>query len=354
MKRQARARGLILIALILLTAASCAVKREVPRVEIEVEPLILEEKLPELRDAQIIDSALLIEKADKLRANGQLEQAIAIYKQVCHLVGEESICIEAAIKRAQCLVELDRAHEAEKMLEALNERIQDVSTKLDVIEELASLEEMLGNFAQAAELRALATELSQSNPILRFHHEVRLALNLYLLGKPEAEELMDSLIAEAEQMKWHRLPIAREDEAALYFYRAEFIRERFEAIEFHGTDKVLEAQLEEKVSLLYRAKKLYIRAITTHHPLWMSAALYRLGGMYEDFYHTVMNAPIPPMKQEEKKEYIQMLEEKVSLVREKAAWLYRKNLRLANQLRIDNEWVEKSKKALRKLEKRHP
>lgn len=351
MSALARKNGPLLAIAIFFAMAACAPKRELPRIETKLPPIILQEKLPELTEAQIIDSAVLIEKADALKNEGNFEQAEAIYRQVCQFVGTEPICLEAELKRADCLVKLQRVDEAKKILNELTAQIQDVSMRLEVLEQLASLEEALGNFSRAVELRAEASDLSKSNPILNFHHRVRLALNLVQLKKPQAESLLDSLIKEAEYMQWHRLPIEREDEAALYFHRAEFIKTKHDSIKFRGTDKEMEEQVTRKAELLYDAKKMYIRAIKTHHPLWMSAALYRIGEMYEEFYYAVMEAPVPPMKLDEKKEYVQMLEEKVSLVKEKAVWLYRKNLRLAEQLGIENEWIDKSKEALKRLTK---
>lgn len=351
MSTLARTNGPVSAIAILLMIVACAPKRELPKIETKFPPIILQEKLPELTEAQIIDSAVLIEKADTLKSEGNFEQAEAIYRQVCQLVGIEPICLEAELKRADCLVKLNRVDEAKQTLIELTAQVQDVPMRLEVLDQLASLEEALGDFSKAVELRTEASNLSASNPTLNFHHRVKLALNLVKLKNSQAESLLDSLIKEAEYMQWHKLPINSEDEASLYFYRAEFIKTRHDSIKFRGTDKEMEEQVTKKAELLYDAKKLYIRAIRTHQPLWMSASLYRIGEMYEEFYNAVMNAPIPPMKLEEKREYMQMLEEKVSLVKEKAIWLYRKNLKLAEQLGIDNEWIDKSKEALNRLTK---
>jgi len=85
--------------------------------------------------------------------------------------------------------------------------------------------------------------------------------------------------------------------ASAAFTLAETIRLRSEAIDIPLAEvEAQHAVLERRAALLLQAQRAYFDAIRLTDAYWASAAGYRIGAMYEELWHAIMAAPVPPPK----------------------------------------------------------
>ncbi len=83
--------------------------------------------------------------------------------------------------------------------------------------------------------------------------------------------------------------------AATNYVLAETLRSRSEAIAIPlGTVAEVRPVLERRAQLLLRAQRAYFDTIGRTDPEWASAAGYRIGNMYDTFWHALTAAPVPP------------------------------------------------------------
>jgi tetratricopeptide (TPR) repeat protein len=83
--------------------------------------------------------------------------------------------------------------------------------------------------------------------------------------------------------------------AATNYVLAETLRLRSEAIEIPvGTVPEVRPVLERRAQLLLRAQRAYFDTIGRTDPEWASAAGYRIGSMYDTFWHALTEASVPP------------------------------------------------------------
>ena len=113
------------------------------------------------------------------------------------------------------------------------------------------------------------------------------------------------------------------------------------SIELTGDAGALSEALHEKAAAFIEAREFYTNAVRSYEPTWVTAALYKLGLGYELFYRAVLAVPDPPeLTDAERPAYRRALLEKMHPALEKALTLYRRNLEIAADLRVSNEWIE--------------
>jgi tetratricopeptide (TPR) repeat protein len=85
-------------------------------------------------------------------------------------------------------------------------------------------------------------------------------------------------------------------------------------------------------------------------PETLSASLYQIGEVYEEFRNAILAAPIPPgLSDVEHEEYIFLLEEKAAPYEEEASLSHESNLRKAAKFGYFNVWVKKSWEKLKEM-----
>lgn len=83
--------------------------------------------------------------------------------------------------------------------------------------------------------------------------------------------------------------------AATHYVLAETLRRRSEDIAIPvGTVPEVRPVLEQRAQLLLRAQRAYFDTIRDTDPEWAAAAGYRIGNMYDTFWHALREAPVPP------------------------------------------------------------
>jgi TolA-binding protein len=136
---------------------------------------------------------------------------------------------------------------------------------------------------------------------------------------------------------------------ALYLLGEIAFRE-YERIQFDADPKKLRGALERKSRKLEEARAVYLEAVALGDPEWATAALYRVGDAYERFAKAMRTAPVPKeLKEAEQQVYREELEKVVVVVEEKALDAYRGGYQKALQLGIYNEFTQKLRQALGRL-----
>jgi tetratricopeptide (TPR) repeat protein len=128
------------------------------------------------------------------------------------------------------------------------------------------------------------------------------------------------------------------------FRQAERLYKEFEDVELEFPQSVLKKRLEEKGKALNTAQEVYFEIFQKmKSPRWASAAAYRVGNMYDKFYQSIRDLPLPKgLNEQQKMEYRFFLDERAAPVQEKAVSAYSRARKVALELRAYNEWSRKS------------
>lgn len=123
----------------------------------------------------------------------------------------------------------------------------------------------------------------------------------------------------------------------------------FEDIKFKLPVERMEKDLDDKIQLFQQAQGLFIRTIRKGHPYWTTASRYQIANMYEAFYADLLASEIPELTDEEAELYFEELREKLRPLMEQALQYYEKTIILSERQGVDNEYTERTQKALERL-----
>jgi TolA-binding protein len=142
--------------------------------------------------------------------------------------------------------------------------------------------------------------------------------------------------------------------AQAHFYVGEIYRLRYEAAKLDaskGVDK-LAVDLEEKSQLLLKAQGYYLQSIRVGNGEWITASGAQIGLLYENMYEHMVNAPVPPeFDEEEAQVYRQEVRKKIRMLLIKSINFYEQTLEAAERTGSQNEFVERTRENLRKVQK---
>lgn len=134
------------------------------------------------------------------------------------------------------------------------------------------------------------------------------------------------------------------------FRLAERVDARYRAIRLQLPMERMARLLDEKAAQLKLVEDAYSKVVLFKDPFWSSAALHKIGEAYQEFANALFDAPIPPELTEEEAEIYRFeLEDQAFPIEEKAMQYWRRNLDLAIELGISNEWVQLSRERLIRL-----
>ncbi len=140
--------------------------------------------------------------------------------------------------------------------------------------------------------------------------------------------------------------------AQAQFFLGEIYRLHYESVQLDpdkGVDQ-LARDLEYKAELLLSAQGHYLRSIRIGNGYWATAAGTQIGGLYENLYHHMVNAPAPKeLDQEEAEVYRQELRKKIRVLMTKAINIYERTLEAAERIGAQNPFVAKSRESLEKM-----
>jgi TolA-binding protein len=134
------------------------------------------------------------------------------------------------------------------------------------------------------------------------------------------------------------------------FYLAEVAHRQYQLLPVRLPQQKLEADLEAKARMLLLAQQRYVDAMRVKHSEWATAAGFRIGSLYREFYDDLVGAPVPESLQGEKKDvYLEEVKKKVRNLLVKAIAFHEKNVLMAERIGEKNDWVRRSTAQLDEL-----
>jgi len=240
----------------------------------------------------------------------------------------------------------------EKYMETFPERddIRDVKLKLAYLEKKRDApEKALERFQSFADRDDLKPE-----EVVEISTQIGLLMEK---TKPDDwKERSDERFTEAyetwtEELEGDKKQATRDYAAHARFRQAERLYQKFEDVELEFPQSTLKKRLEEKGKKLNEAQEAYFEINDTKSPIWASAASYRIGEMYGQFYQGIYDLPLPQgLNEQQKMDYRMFLDERAAPIQEKAVEAYRNAWQLALDLRAYNEWSRRSAEKISELE----
>jgi tetratricopeptide (TPR) repeat protein len=225
--------------------------------------------------------------------------------------------LDAAMQSATCLYFLERYDEAGAILHVLAGRHdlpESVRLQAQVDEAVCLVEE--GKLADA-------------------EHELREALRSYQTDR--AEQVMPEDVAGKAE-----------------FFMGEIYRAYFTAIKLDPAGNIdqLGKDLEAKAEELLSAQGHYLRAIRIGSPRWATASGYRIGGLYEELYNAMIEAPIPTdLDADQKAFYREELKRRIRVLVTKSINIYDQTLAAASRIGEDNPFVSQTHESLERMKR---
>lgn len=110
----------------------------------------------------------------------------------------------------------------------------------------------------------------------------------------------------------------------------------------------LETALDRKAELLLEAQRWLLKAVrVSASARWASRSLATLARAYRDFHGALLRVPLPPdLSEPERKVYVEELRGAIAPLLDEAAWIDGRNVRMASQFGLLDEWVEESRSRL--------
>ena len=134
------------------------------------------------------------------------------------------------------------------------------------------------------------------------------------------------------------------------FYLAEITHAQYKLLPVRLPQRRLEDDLEAKARMLLLAQQRYLDAIRVKHSEWATAAGFRIGSLYREFYDDLVGAPVPEaLKGEAREIYQAQVRKKVRNLLVKAVSFHEKNLLMAERTGEKNDWVKRSTAQLDEL-----
>jgi TolA-binding protein len=142
------------------------------------------------------------------------------------------------------------------------------------------------------------------------------------------------------------------DQANFYAAKAQFMManytfEDWDALTIEGSLEQQKKRLEEKLEGAKDVRKEFDKVFKYKNLEWTLAANYRVGSLYQNFATSLYNVPIPfEPGTEEYNIYITQLEDYAIPFEDKAIERYEKNIQIARDEKVVNEWTKKTLKQL--------
>jgi len=220
----------------------------------------------------------------------------------------------------------------------------------EVVFQMGKAEENAGRDKQAADLyrRYLGRAHNADHRVQGF---VALAKIDAKLGDDHGA---DEALAEAVSMgKHHARELGVDGKYAAAharYLQGERVLAKFDKIEIQGDVKQLSKRLKQKAELLKQASQIFLDTVSLGVAEWTTAALYQIGRTYESFAKAMREAPAPAgLSDADKDAYQQQIEEFVVPIEERSLDAYENGWKKATDLGIYNQWTQKMREALGRL-----
>jgi TolA-binding protein len=134
------------------------------------------------------------------------------------------------------------------------------------------------------------------------------------------------------------------------YLQGDAVLREYEAIRIEGDVAGLRQRLEQKSRMLQRAASIYAEVVQFRVAEWVTAALFQVGHIFEEYAEALRAAPIPEgLNEEERQSYQDQLAVAIVPIEERALEAFEGGYQKAIELRIYNEWTAKLREALTRL-----
>jgi tetratricopeptide (TPR) repeat protein len=269
--------------------------------------------------------------------------AFNIYRKIIDKFPASDYSILSYYNAGLCLEKLGEYEKAAQYYLATSELISpEAALALDVAVHLGGVYEQTSRWSLAAETFAELLARRDLPEEDRWRFEARRFIALaFLEGDDDALDELDSFAKRYTKYLEKRKEFDNTWLARARFTLGEVYYQQFTAVTLTLPQEKLRDDLERKAELLLRAQSHYMKTLQIKNLEWATAAVYRIGSAYEEFYHALNNAPVPPELDEEEKEvYLEELRLATEPVRTKAIMAYDRIIRFSNQLAIRTDWVD--------------
>ena len=210
----------------------------------------------------------------------------------------------------------------------------------------------LEQYDQAVEVLTAIADRSDLGPDKRIEARVQAGVCQLEMGKKdEAEATLRAVLT-----FWQGLPdkdlVDDYYPAQAQFFLGEIYRLHFESMALDGTKSTakLAEDLEYKSELLLSSQGHYLRAIRIGNGYWATAAGAMIGGLYENMYDHMVNAPAPTeLSEAEREVYRTELRKKIRVLISKAISVYERTLEAAERIGASSPFVEQTRESLRRM-----
>jgi hypothetical protein len=312
-------------------------------------------------DALVITGDLELEKLndEELFAGGTSFYAAENYAQAARYFARLCDFHPHSPHRRQALYNAGLAFEKQKMWDDAWVRFTELADAkkgtgdaLDAAFRVAEVDYHLERFDDAIELLKVIAERTDLSPEKRIEARVQQGVCELEAGRVEAADATLRLAVTFYQALPDRDQVDDYFPAQAQFFLGEIYRLHYEGVTLDGgksTDKLAE-DLEYKSELLLSSQGHYLRAIRIGNGYWATASGQRIGGLYENMYDHMVNAPGPAeLNEEEKDVYRGELRKKIRVLITKAINVYERNLEAAERIGASSPFVVQTRESLRRM-----
>jgi TolA-binding protein len=183
-----------------------------------------------------------------------------------------------------------------------------------------------------AHVRAGRTAL-RLGQLRRADDEIEEALDLWKKSRGSEKEAMRTWAAEAR------------------YLQGELVLREYEKIRLDVKPRDLAKALKKKAAMLDKAQKVYLDVVEFEDLKWATAALYRVGQIYDGFAESLVAAPTPAgISEAEATAYREALDTYVIDIQDKALQLFSAGYQKAIQMQVYDQYTAKIREALGRLQ----
>ncbi|MGB1276788.1 MAG: hypothetical protein ACPG77_13655, partial [Nannocystaceae bacterium] len=244
-------------------------------------------------------SVVSLEQAQAAMEAGDPARAVALYARLlAEIEGPDasSTLRQAYPGFARALEAIGDFQAAARVYTAYLQNFGEADNRAEIYARRGACEAEAQLWAPSAASFAAAREAGELLPSAEVEMLAREGYALYEAGEgakaQERLEQADAIFKDAQQQASERFSnyyfvgMAR-------FYLAALYHREFRAIELKLPEAKMEKDMARKLELLQKAQEAYNHAVEAKHIYWVSAAGYQLGSLFEEFYDSLMHAPVP-------------------------------------------------------------
>jgi tetratricopeptide (TPR) repeat protein len=254
------------------------------------------------RDAQgyrfdVYDVGDLFKRATDLLNQQKCREAVELYDRLVSEFATHRYASAALYNAGLCLQALGDFAGAAQRYTVLRERFPDSEDRKDASFQLA---EVLVQLERWPELMAVADELLARTDLISAERlEAMARRGQALLGQGNTDEAERYARSALSYFRTRPPEDAIKDDffaAACNYVLAESFRQREQAMQFPQGVEAQKQVLLKRAELLLEAQREYFNTISLNNLdnyYWAAASGYRIGNMYDELWHAVMNSPVP-------------------------------------------------------------